>query len=200
MSVFNVEEIVLGCSEGWESSYHSDHDCHWMCFTSETFVKLNHFFVNHHFSNNRCFKFSELCFGWQSPIEKKIACLHITWLFCKLLYFIATIKKFSLLTVDVADVRHTTGCAHKAWIICHQICFRQKRANVHHFLPKSILKNRQLQFILSDFENSFFEWFWFCWFDQWQILNPFYHKEFIYIITKRKIIHLCQHVILIKKK
>lgn len=53
ISIFGIEKIIR-VKEGGEGSDHSHHDGHWMSFASESFIKFNHFFVDHHFTYN-CF-------------------------------------------------------------------------------------------------------------------------------------------------
>lgn len=72
----------------------------------------------------------------------------------QILNFIASVKKLTLLTVDVGDVGYTTGGAGKAWVVGEHATVSEQMSNVNHVRTQCPFENRQLVLSVTDLQNG----------------------------------------------
>lgn len=92
-------------------------------------------------------------------------------MFSKFFNFIASVHELSLFAINVRDIRDAAGSAHEAWVICQYASLRQKSAHIDHFRSKWALKDGQLDFLVSNFEDGLFgERLWLFGFDNFKVI------------------------------
>lgn len=111
MPVCLLVEVIIRAQKGRKRSDNSNHNCHGMRFRFETFVKLDHSFIQNHFVNDGLLKLSVLRLRRQLSIKQQVTGFHVIGVFSQSLNFVSTIHQFSLVTIDVSYGRHATGGA-----------------------------------------------------------------------------------------
>jgi hypothetical protein len=122
----------------------------------EPLIKFYHLFVDHHFPNNNFFEFPQFNLGGQHSVEKQVASLHVGGVFGQLLDRVTSIKKLSLLAVDVADVGDAAGCAHEAWIVGEEVGLGEERADIDEIRTQRSLEDRKFILLVADLKDSLF--------------------------------------------
>lgn len=155
LSVIRIEEIIIRVHEGRERSDNADHDGHRMSRTLEPFVEVDNELVDHHFADNDILEFGELGSRGQAAIEQEIAGFHIGGVISEILNPVSPVHELSFLPVDVRDIGDAAGSAHETRVISENICLREQSSHVDHLRPKGALQDRQLDLLVSDFQDCF---------------------------------------------
>ena len=74
-------------------------------------------------------------------------------MFSQLLDGVASVKQFSLLAVDVANVRGAAGSGHETGVIREHVDFAEKSSNIEEIGAKTAPEDGQFHFLFSYFED-----------------------------------------------
>src|SRR5690606_2977227 len=104
--ISNVCGVMI---EGRPSANGTTHHGHWVSVTTITAKEAVHLLMNHCVMCYAVHKVFLLCGIWKIAIKQKIASLKEVALLSKLLDRVATVQKYTFVTIDIGDLRFTRG-------------------------------------------------------------------------------------------